>query len=177
MIVIDVGCARYGGDYSIERLLEEFKPTMLYGFDPNWETSMFEPPEDLQSLISVQPAAAWTYDGHVEFAGGGLGGHIEEGGHEVRCFDLADFVRKLPSDHEVIIKIDAETAEYEILEHLMATGTDDLLKLVWVEWHCEHCGRALMSEHLPSCPDPAASSARRQAIEDGISCEIVEWRW
>ena len=36
-VVIDVGAARYGGDYSMERLIEQFNSTHLYAIDPNPE--------------------------------------------------------------------------------------------------------------------------------------------
>ena len=34
-VVIDVGAARYGGDFSMERLIDQFNPTHLYAIDPN----------------------------------------------------------------------------------------------------------------------------------------------
>ena len=33
-VVIDVGCARIGAAHSMERLIDEFHPKVLYGFDP-----------------------------------------------------------------------------------------------------------------------------------------------
>ena len=189
IVVIDVGCARYGGDYSIERLIEEFKPDMVYGFDPNEEivASVPEGSERVNATRWLTPEgvggalekkAAWIYDGVVGFSGSGLGGHIELGGMKVPCFDLAhliadkwkvayerdhrDFVRE---ETEIILKIDAEGAEYELLEHLIETGSDGLLKLAWVEWHPP--GAAVNSR-----PDK-----RREAIEERITCEMHEWRW
>lgn len=165
MIAVDVGCARYGGDYSIERLIEEFSPTMVFGFDPAWDDSMFEVPENTGTTVVVQKAAAWTYTGEIGFEGSGLGGHIASSPRLVPCVDLASFIRSLPSDEEIVLKIDAEGAEYDLLEHLIALRVDELLTLAWVEWHPP-------GARVNSRPDK-----QREAIEEAISCEITEWRW
>lgn len=164
VIAIDVGCARYGGDFSLERMLEEFSPRVLYGFDPNWDESMFSPPDDLTSQVIVQKAAAWTYDGEIGFEGSGLGGHLAPSPRLVPCIDLSKLIRSL-GDESVVLKIDAEGAEYELLEHLIGTNADLRLELAWVEWHPP-------GARVNSRPDE-----RRDAIEAEIACEIVEWRW
>lgn len=165
MIAIDVGCARYGGDFSLERMIAEFSPRVLYGFDPAWDDSMFEPSEDLTTEVIVQQAAAWTSDGEIRFEGSGLGGHVtDKSGRIVPCIDLAAFIRSLP-DERIVLKIDAEGAEYDLLEHLIATNADIFLELAWIEWHPP-------GARVNSRPDK-----RRDAIESEIACEIVEWRW
>lgn len=178
-IVIDVGCARYGGDYSVERLLEEFHPVVLYGFDPAWKADMFDPPADLQAIVHISTEAAWTYDGTVRFRVAGLGGQVTTNGPEVPCVDLARIIEEVsgfdyrgpdPNDmdgerwdeQDVILKMDAEGSEYELLEHLMAKGVDEMLKLAWIEWHPF------------GVPD---TSERRASIERRIRCELTEWRW
>src|SRR5262245_49585252 len=65
-IVIDVGCARYGGDYSIERLIEKFDPDALYGFDPAWEPRMVDAGA-YRTHIEVSTEVAWTRRGLVHF--------------------------------------------------------------------------------------------------------------
>ena len=174
MIVIDIGCAKYGGDFSIERLLEEFRPEVLYGFDPMqgpdeypWPPNPPDGPTFPTKAMRtyIEKKAAWTYDGEIGFSGSGLGGHIDPDGENVPCFDLAGFIRSLPSDHEIALKIDAEGAEYDLLEHLIATRTDELLKLAWVEWHPK--GQAVNSR-----PDK-----RRDLIEERIECDLHQWNW
>lgn len=159
--VIDVGCARYGGDYSIERLIEEFHPYVLYGFDPAWQVDMFDPPADLLTTVHVSTEAAWTFDGHVRFRVDGLGGQVTSTGPKVPCVDLARVIQEIAAP-DIVLKIDAEGSEYALLDHLIETGMDDCLKLAWIEWH---------PFGVPN------TDARRRAIESEISCEITEWRW
>jgi len=175
-VVIDVGCAKYGGDYSIERLLEEFNPQILHGFDPAWQADMFDPPEDLQAVVHVSNEAAWTHDGKVRFTVGGLGGQVTSTGPELPCIDLARVVIEQYSvryerdkgndwtrnETGIVLKMDAEGSEYELLDHLIEAGADKLLKLAWIEWHPF------------GVKNPAM---RRKWIEDNIACEITEWRW
>jgi hypothetical protein len=164
VIVIDVGCARHGGDYSIERLIEHFQPTILYGFDPaaDFKHGIWE---ENGCTVSVERAAAWTWDGTVGFTTAGLLGKVDKGGLPTKCIDLARYIHELPAGEEIVLKIDAEGGEYPLLEHLIATGTDARLKLAWVEWHPKG-GRC------NSLPDPS-----RLKIEKAIACEVVQWNW
>lgn len=164
MIVIDVGCAKHGGDYSIERLIQEFSPVILYGFDPAADfTHMLW--EENGCTVAVSREAAWTWDGTVGFTVAGLGGHVDKDGQPTKCVDLARFISELPDGEEVALKIDAEGGEYPLLEHLIATGTDRRLKMVWVEWHPK-------AARVNSLPDP-----RRVKIEKALSCEVHQWNW
>lgn len=164
MIVIDIGCARHGNDYSIERLIEEFHPEILYGFDPHPATTAV-PPGQCDSyaiddtVVFVERLAAWIYDGEIGFRQDGLNSWITElkGAEQVRCFDLAKFIENRAPDKEIVLKIDAEGSEYDLLRHLILRGADKRLKLAWIEWHEPDRGRA--------------------KIEEEISCEIAEWRW
>ncbi|MDF2751678.1 MAG: hypothetical protein K0S82_60 [Gaiellaceae bacterium] len=181
-VVIDIGCARYGGDYSIERLLEEFKPvTMLYGFDPNGEI-VASAPEGASRIsptrwqmpdgagVALEQKAAWTYDGEIGYLSDGLNSCLTERNDvtQVECFDLARFIveRSQRADQagglDIVLKMDAEGSEYDLLDHLIAAGGDALLKLAWVEWHPKRIVNA---------------AQRRKNIEDRIACELAEWRW
>lgn len=171
MIVIDVGCARYGGDFSIERLISEFQPSIIYGFDPNQGPDDYPwPKPDLAgptgptraTNIVIQKKAAWVHDGEIGFVGSGLGGRIQtDAEHKVPCVDLARFIFSLEGE-EIVLKIDAEGSEYALLDYLIETDADTRLKLAWVEWH----------------PFGTASpEERRRSIEKRIACELVEWRW
>jgi len=167
VIVIDVGCARYGGDYSIERLIEEFKPDVIYGFDPNqgpdeypWSSHPADGPTGPTKATSIiiEKKAAWIYDGEIGFRSDSLNSWVTElkGAPQVPCFDLARFIVELDTN-DIVLKIDAEGSEYDLLRHLIARRADALLKLAWVEWHEPDRGRA--------------------TIESEIACEIQEWRW
>lgn len=160
MIVVDVGCARYGPDFSIERLIEEFKPDVLYGFDPI-EQAYSEHPfwrDHDGTNVEIIRKAAWTFDGEIGYLNPGLRGWISDrhGAPRVPCVDLARFVAELP-DGRTVLKIDAEGAEYELLEHLIAHGVDRRLELAWVEWHAPDRGR--------------------ESIEQRLACEVREWEW
>jgi len=162
VIVIDVGCARYGGDHSIERLIEWYHPNQLIGYDPGWTNDMLT--EAAAGAIVVYAWAAWTYDGEVRWLADGLNSQVGDAEHWalVPCVDLARVIRELPDEEEVILKIDAEGAEYDLLEHLLATGAIHRLSRLLIEWH------------------PTGQGPRRRAIEDGLrKAEIVteQWRW
>jgi FkbM family methyltransferase len=162
-VVIDVGCARHGNDYSIERLIEEFSPEVLYGFDPS-EAVEVGRVEIGETRCKIERKAAWIYDGEIGFREDGLGSWVTDDSDapKVPCFDLAKFIRSLGGEAMPILKLDCEAAEYEILDHLIETGADHLLKLVWVEWH-------------PFGPED--HQARRLSIEERIGCPLEEWRW
>jgi len=176
VIVIDIGCARYGGDYSIERLIEEFNPAVLYGFDPNPAPfrevaslgeglyGEYETEVDACRVV-VQGRAAWTYDGQIGYRDEGLNSWLTDypSAPKVPCFDLARFIAEISiDDGEIVLKCDAEGSEYELLEHLIATRTDALLKLAWIEWHPKLIENAVQ---------------RRAKIEAEIACELAEWNW
>lgn len=167
-IVIDIGAARYGGDYSIERLVEEFHPDVLYAFDPNPALTK-KPPGQCEgfrvgdTVVFAERIAAWTFQGEMGYREDGLNSWLTDDpkAPKVECFDLAEFIRKRDDGTEIILKIDAEGAEYELLEHLIETRTDERLSLAWVEWHDG------VNDHL----------GRRMFIEDQIRCPLDEWRW
>ncbi len=174
-VAIDIGCARYGGDYSLERLIEEFDPIMLYGFDPSNEI-VVSAGEDWDRLnaegmkfmtpsgcgVVLEQKAGWIYDGKIGYRSSGLGSWITDlaGAPQVECIDIAALVIRLHeslSREEIILKIDAEGAEYDILRHLINKEADKFLELAWIEWHKPDRGRA--------------------QIEKELQCELAEWRW
>lgn len=169
-VVIDVGCARYGGDFSVERLLAEYDPDFLFGFDPNWKPEMFVPGDELRTRVDISTEAAWTYDGESGFASDGLNSRLTESGERVACIDLARWLwEELPAvrltdghRHKVVLKVDAEGSEYELLEHLHAERADNLIHVAWVEWHAF------------GVPNP---TMRRRWIEQNLRCQFMEWRW
>lgn len=137
-IVIDVGCSPAGAD-SIGYLVREFLPSTLYGFDPSPAVKQIEGKYDIgNTKVIVERKAAWTEDGWLYWQPTGYGTVSTERNwnfaeYRVRCFDLAQFILDLKQD--VIVKIDAEGAEYPILEHCIQKGAADRIKLLWIEWH------------------------------------------
>jgi FkbM family methyltransferase len=179
VIVIDIGCARYGGDYSIERLVEEFNPDTLYGFDPNGEVFASVPAKaeraDLKRWVlpnstelMLEQKAAWLYDGKIGYLSETLNSALTDRTdvQQVECFDLSEFIYELTRHTSeaprIVLKMDAEGSEYDLLDRLIATGADKLLELAWIEWHP---GR------IPN------GAQRRKTIEERISCPITEWLW
>ena len=155
MIVIDIGCAKYGGDYSIERLIEEFSPDLLIGLDPHPSV-----PNDVYlvgaTMVVTMNAAGWVEDGEVRYAEDGINSWVTDlvEKPKVPCVDVARLCSGLDG---AILKIDAEGSEYDILPHLIDKGVDRELRLAWVEWHKPDRGRA--------------------QIERSIRCDLHEWRW
>lgn len=168
--VIDVGCARYGGDFSVERLIERFHPDVLYGFDPSWESNMFTPWDGLQTSTIFSTEAAWTYKGTVRFMHDGLNGQV--GDHDfwpsVPCFSLSRFIHRLPTAGEIVLKLDCEGSEIPLLKDIHEKGADARLSLVLVEWHCENCGMG-NGLHSEQCPEPLINKV------GGLRCPVEEW--
>ena len=161
-VVIDVGAARYGGDYSIERLIDQFNPTHLYAFDPNPALELPEFCEDTH--IVLNHAAAWIYTGVVNYRADGLNSWLtnDPRAPQVPCVDLAVFIADLVGAHNdnIVLKLDCEGAEYELLDHLIATNTDEMLDLVIVEWHPKK---------------EASHNELALSIVERIRCDIQEW--
>ena len=162
MVVIDVGCGRYGDYYSLERLLDEFNPDIIYGFDPqphgglrDWLPA--QTPDD-SAIINIQRKAAWIADGEIGFREQGAGSWVTDSDDAPRVpsVDLARFIAGLPYS-PIVLKLDCEGSEYDLLRHLMNTRTDKRLELAIVEWH-----------------DPDRG---REFIESNIACRIDQWHW
>lgn len=138
-IVVDCGCCNWGSERSIDRLVERFRPKVLYGFDPYPEVHDSTYTLDGTTVI-VRNAAAWTHDGTVPFVPDGTRSHVgvDLNGYgadvdRVDCFDLAAFLPLMPGS--VILKLDVEGAEYTLIPHLVATGAIDKVELLLVEFH------------------------------------------
>lgn len=176
-LVIDVGCASYGADQSVEPLVEGFRPRMLYGFDPSVQEGRFYVG---RTLVKLERVAAWTHDGWLRFFEDGLNGHVvgiggrndPPPGETTPCIDLAAFIlRQGPGP--IVLKIDAEGAEYELLPDLIAKGADKLLALLWVEWHCLGCQKGA-GHHAEGCADRRAEQ-RSRALISQLNCPVREW--
>lgn len=181
-IVVDVGAAKHGGDQSVPHLVAEYGPDVLIGLDLAESFADEAPIERVDSTLVIRiRAAAWTHTGWVPFAGAGLGGHVTDNRADDRVpsIDLADLLRSLTSTipfDEVILKMDAEGAEYVLLPHLADAGVDEHLALAIIEWHCEDCGIGGNGRHRENCPgDHVEWEARRARTEALIRCPLAEW--
>lgn len=134
MIVIDLGCHGHGMYDSVGALIGRFQPELLYGFDPMLPESRTLTIGETRCLLSHK--AAWVHGGHVGIEHKGTGTQVyEDAAGDVVCFDLAQFIRRLPAKEELVLKLDVEGSEYPLLEHLSAAGLDERLTLALVEWH------------------------------------------
>jgi FkbM family methyltransferase len=162
MIVVDVGAARYGGDYSMERLIDQFNPTHLYAFDPNPALELPDLCEETR--IELHHAAAWRYNGTIGYRADGLNSWLtnDPRAPQVPCVDLAHFILGLSEKHSdrIVLKLDCEGCEYDLLAHLIARDVDELLDLIIVEWHPK------------ARPD---HDALYSLITASVRCEIREW--
>lgn len=81
----------------------------------------------------VVAAAAWTSDGKRAFAATGddSGALAETGGLQVATVDLARFCTE-PVD---LLKLDVEGAEFELIDHLSASGALERVQRLFVEMH------------------------------------------
>jgi hypothetical protein len=175
VIVIDVGCMTYGGDNSVDYLLAEYHPRELFGFDPALDADS-DTVTDWGCPVELRKAAAWTYDGTIGFNVRGLGGHVDPDSRAVfAAVDLARFIHDLTYD-KIILKMDAEGAEYTVLPHLIEQGADLKLELALIEWHCEACGLGGNGRHRDGCSfDRESWWERRRSVELAMRCPCGEW--
>jgi hypothetical protein len=175
-VVIDVGCASYGGDESIIPLVEEYRPVMLLGYDP--AASDREYTLD-GTTVKEHCAAAWIYDGTVGFTIAGLGGHVDAVGKSYPCVDLAEVIRSWHAiTGEVILKLDCEGAEYTLAPYLHEQQADSLISKALIEWHCEVCKMGIWQAdlHRDECPsDKEAWIARRDSMIALLDCPVENW--
>lgn len=175
MIIIDVGCATYGGDESISGLVAEYKPSLLLGFDPGTRDAIY----DLGGTrVEERAAAAWTYDGKINFIIAGIGGHVDRTGAAVPCVDLARVIFEHAGE-AIVLKMDAEGAEYTLLPYLVEKDVDLELERALIEFHCADCGVGWITGtdgHRPGCRGDHVSLARKiEKVSSAMRCEIVEW--
>lgn len=159
-VVIDIGCATYGESESLSRLAEQWKPDVIYGFDPHHTvTSGLSTVEGVP--VVTWRAAAWIRNGDIGFQEAETGSNVDDlHSDRVPCIDLAEFVAGVKQVHprsKIVLKIDAEGAEYPLLAHLIAADVDQHIHELMIEWH-----------------DP---DSPRQHLENTLRCPIGAWVW
>jgi len=147
-VVVDLGCANYGSQDSVAALIDAYHPDRLYGFDPH-PTLRPTIRNRKGCHIRLFRKAAWLYDGEIGYHEDITRSHIVDGAPPVPCFDFsARLARIAEVGKPVILKMDVEGAEYELLERMIADGTDQLVDELLVEWHDDDHG---LTDRL-ACP-------------------------
>lgn len=101
--------------------------------------------------VTFHKNAVWTYDGEIDFYSSGRRHGQANGlfsnprGRETRrgektrtakCIDFSKWLRDNFSDEDyIVIKMDIESAEYEVLEKMMTEGTLEMIDELYIEWH------------------------------------------
>jgi len=163
VIVVDVGCAthsqRFQADESLRPLLRRFKPDLYFGFDIF--PGMLDGMTDINNTVCVfARRAAWIEHGTMGVVEQGNCTHVVkegEGESTVEAFDLGMFLIALPVG--VVLKIDAEGAEYPLLWNLYKRGIDERLERVLVEWHTEKLSNGQFVDKRPP-----------------LRCKVEEWQ-
>lgn len=149
-VVVDLGCADRGEWFSLPALANEYKPELIYGFDPSPLLNV-RIRKAAGVPVKLERKAAWIYDGTVTFDDswirgrqGPIGfapyvthsvgrvGTIGEGEDEVPCFDFSEWLRDHPG---CVVKMDIEGAEFGLLNHLFEHETAVLMSELVIEWH------------------------------------------
>ncbi len=130
---------------------------------PNFEIFSVEPnptliPHIMNSSLAAKKAfniiwaAAWTYDGTIDFFQSGadaastvVPGKVEINNwpqidyskpHIVPCFDISGWLlRSFQPTDNIVLKIDIEGAEYAILSKMINDGSIHLVRRLMCEWH------------------------------------------
>jgi hypothetical protein len=160
VIVVDIGCATYEDypdDESVHKLVARFQPQLLFGFDP--DPAQAEGAWTIGETFCVfSRQAAWVHGGTVAFERDPLSLRSKVGsGPPVPCFDLPAWLAAFPAI-PIVLKLDAEGAEYALLERIITRGLDSRVSLVLVEWH-----------------ERDGWEERRDEILSDIACPVEEW--
>ena len=173
MIVVDLGCFPHRDEISIEPLVAQYRPDVLYGFDP-WPALVEGETYLGATRVVLERKAAWVSDGELEFARvrGFRGwdstvmkeknsrGEWDGAADVIRvpCFDFPAWLRRLPEPP--VVKVDVEGAEFPILERLAEVGADALVEHLFVEWHDAKMG---------------GLAERKAAILARLTCPVSLW--
>ncbi len=175
MIVVDLGSETYGQEESFLKLMEMFRPTVMYAFDPLCRNASWG---FKGCRVHYLAAAAWIEGGTIELGVGadsGLNATVMREKNEVGewtdmvtvpCVDFSEWLERLVytgGSKPAAVKMDVEGVEYLLLEKMIADGTDRLMQPLLVEWHDHKLG------------DNGFYEQRRQQILESLSCEVRGW--
>lgn len=141
MKLIDIGA--FNGD-SVLHFISYPDIDSIDAYEPNTDFSpLWRAIEEFYENVRFAPVAVYTYKGSIEYTKRPedlpLGSTImkEKSGWgdgqimKVLCVDILDII----PDQPFCLKLDAEGAEYDILERLIESGKSDLVNRLYVEWH------------------------------------------
>lgn len=142
MKLIDIGA--FNGDTALHFIsypditsIEAYEPN--YDFKPIWDAI-----ENYYPNVRFTPWAVYTYTGEItyfkRYAKKPLGSTVMKEKIQsqrkktmtVNCVDILDIV---PKKQKYCLKIDAEGAEYDILERLINNFQTQNIDRLYVEWH------------------------------------------
>jgi FkbM family methyltransferase len=141
--LIDIGA--YNGDSALHFIsyhdidsIDAYEPNDMYA--PLWEAINKFYPE-----VVFYPQAVWKNDGIIEFDRRtdkhAMGSTMMKNKHgygigtnrDVRCVDVLEILP--PVYEKFCLKIDAEGAEYDILERIVNAERSHQIDRLYVEWH------------------------------------------
>eukprot|EP00977_Amphora_coffeiformis_P013523 scaffold3576_cov170-Amphora_coffeaeformis.AAC.5 len=149
-IFIDVGALDGDTLEIFERLRANSQQYQCYAWEcntKNLQQLRTKVQEKLQLSIDVIDKAAWITDTTLRFtAGAANAGKLVAGDarsgvrnsntYPVEAMDLAKWIRdKFTVQDFVFLKIDIEAAEFDVLPHLIETGTLAWIDEIQLEWH------------------------------------------
>lgn len=140
------------------------KSWVIETFEPNPACNYKERVKNLDLNITIHEKAVWVYDGIILFSQenheksnsksptdgnskiDGWGSVISEIGSrhllhceppiEVECVNFNEVLSKYNyEEHNVIVKLDIEGAEYNVLRHIILNGSIKNINELYVEWH------------------------------------------
>lgn len=89
----------------------------------------------------------------------------------VRTIDFARWLStRFCRDDTVEVKMDIEGAEFEVLEHLLRTGSAPLIDTLAIEWHTSKRGQGGAKALLMKRQAKIASGLTR------AGCKVIEWK-
>lgn len=119
----------------------------VWAFEPNAVVYKLAEAFKHRSRIHPVAAAVWTHDGWLQFknAPEGVSSCVSKYTMQSRddwahtltwhpCIDLAAFLQSLDTTY-IVLKLDIESAEYEVLPHLIDTRAIRLVNELYVEFH------------------------------------------
>lgn len=141
MKLLDVG--GFNGDSALHFIsYPDIDSIEVYEPNTTYET-LWAAIEKFYPNIRFNPVAVYIYDGTITYYQrpyeAPLGSTIMEAKiqgaeNEAKTVHCVDILNIIP-DQPFVLKLDAEGAEYDILERLIQSGKHELVDRLYVEWH------------------------------------------
>ena len=149
-----IDCGSHNGD-SVLEFLENGSIFIKRPDTADYKIYAIEPNADFYNLnnkfkdknVQIIEAAAWVYDGEIEFknAAESLSSCVskytmqcfDEAFSERKifpCFDLSQFILNLSANY-IVLKMDVESAEYDLIPKLIETKAISRINEIYVEFH------------------------------------------